>query len=112
MNYFLKSILSATLLLSGVAADAVSWYQVEVIVFDYLKPELDGELWFENPELPPRDNAVELIFAQPDVTSNITDAVQRPVIFATPDWRAYRVYDEDVHRSILTVLSFFKHRAN
>ena len=72
-------MVSLALLTVGLTVNAASWYQVEVIVFDYLKPELDGELWFDNPGLPPRDNAVELIFAQPDITATITEVAQRPV---------------------------------
>jgi hypothetical protein len=41
---------------------AASWYQVEVIVFDRLYPNLDGEQW-QNEEFKIRDNMVEL---QPD----------------------------------------------
>jgi len=38
---------------------AASWYQVEVIVFDRLHPDLDGEQW-QNGEYKIRDNMVEL----------------------------------------------------
>ncbi|MFT5134317.1 MAG: hypothetical protein ACI9SC_002792 [Gammaproteobacteria bacterium] len=38
-----------------------AWYQVEVIVFDYLSPKFDGELWYENPGLPDRTDSIELI---------------------------------------------------
>ena len=38
---------------------AASWYQVEVIVFDRLYPNLDGEQW-QNEEFKMRDNLVEL----------------------------------------------------
>ena len=38
-----------------------AWYQVEVIVFDQLFPDFDGERWYENPGLPDRDNSIELI---------------------------------------------------
>ena len=38
-----------------------AWYQVEVVVFDYLSPDFDGELWYENPGLPERRNSVELV---------------------------------------------------
>ena len=43
---------------------AESWYQVEVIVFDRLYPNLDGEQW-QNEEFKIRDNMVEL---QPDTS--------------------------------------------
>jgi peptidoglycan-binding protein CsiV len=38
---------------------AASWYQVEVIVFDRLNPNLDGEQW-QNEEYKTRDNMIEL----------------------------------------------------
>ena len=41
---------------------AESWYQVEVIVFDRLQPNLDGEQW-QNEEFKIRNNMIEL---QPD----------------------------------------------
>ena len=37
------------------------WYQVEVVVFDYLSPDFDGELWYDPPGLPERRNSVELV---------------------------------------------------
>ncbi|MBF8268872.1 MAG: hypothetical protein HW386_581 [Gammaproteobacteria bacterium] len=56
MKNIVASVVLAAVLVYGAAVDAASWYQVEVIVFDYLNPNLDGELWFDNPGLPPRDN--------------------------------------------------------
>lgn len=41
------------------AVSAASWYQVEVIVFDRLNPNLDGEQW-QNEEYKIRDNMIEL----------------------------------------------------
>ena len=40
---------------------SAAWYQVEVIIFDYLYPESDGEIWYENPGLPDRSESIELI---------------------------------------------------
>ncbi len=40
---------------------SAAWYQVEVIVFDQLYPESDGEIWYENPGLPDRSESIELI---------------------------------------------------
>ena len=37
------------------------WYQVEVILFDYIKPDADNEWWYENPGLPGREQTIELI---------------------------------------------------
>ena len=113
-----ESILVTVLLVSSTALDAASWYQVEVIVFDSLKPDLDGELWFDNPGLPPRDKAVELIFAQPEEHAALTEALPQPapipsspglvaaapnqsklpVIAATPTPVAYQVLPLDRYR--------------
>lgn len=45
------------------AQDDVSWYQVEVIVFAYSRPDTDGESWYENPGLPHEPNAIDLLTA-------------------------------------------------
>ena len=50
---FLLSLLPLT------TVEAASWYQVELLVFDRLYPELDGERWSEV-EFTPRSNWVEL----------------------------------------------------
>ena len=59
-THYLKAVffLSAILFVLPVHA---AWYQVEVIVFNYLSPEFNGELWYENPGLPDRVNSIELI---------------------------------------------------
>ena len=56
----LKKIISLLLLIYLTPVNA-AWYQVEVVVFDYLSPDFDGELWYENPGLPDRNNSVELV---------------------------------------------------
>ncbi len=43
-----------------------AWYQVEVILFNNLEPDADGELWYENPGLPGRDVSIELIMETVD----------------------------------------------
>ena len=43
------------------------WYQVEVIVFDNLHPDSDGELWYKTPGLPDRNGSQELVLDKPDV---------------------------------------------
>lgn len=55
-----KKILFISLLLFSYSTVAEeSWYQVEVIVFDRLSPNLDGEQW-QDQEFNRRDNMVEL----------------------------------------------------
>lgn len=58
MNFYNKIFLAALFVFSQSVA-AESWYQVEVIVFDRLSPDLDGEQWQEQ-EFNRRDNMVEL----------------------------------------------------
>jgi peptidoglycan-binding protein CsiV len=54
-----KTIFILFALIFSQTALAESWYQVEVIVFDRLYPDLDGEQW-QNEEFKIRDNMVEL----------------------------------------------------
>lgn len=42
------------------------WYQVEVILFQHLQPDTDGEMWYSNPGLPDRSDSIELITGVPD----------------------------------------------
>jgi hypothetical protein len=55
-------------LLFSYSVQAESWYQVEVIVFDRLYPNLDGEQW-QNEVFTPRKNLVELQAANVASTS-------------------------------------------
>jgi len=55
-----KTIFILFLLIFSQLVSAASWYQVEVIVFDRLYPDLDGEQW-QNKEFKIRDNMVELL---------------------------------------------------
>jgi hypothetical protein len=53
------SVLTAVLLLGPTSAHAV-WYQVEMIVFENLYPDADGEDWYRQPGLTPLENTVPL----------------------------------------------------
>lgn len=55
----IKAIFITILLSFTTSVLAESWYQVEVIVFDRLYPNLDGEQWQEQ-EFTSRDNLIEL----------------------------------------------------
>jgi len=55
----IKIIFVTLFLIFSSAVSAASWYQVEVIVFDRLYPNLDGEQW-QNEEFNIRSNMVEL----------------------------------------------------
>ena len=60
-------------------AQEVSWFQVEVIVFDYAEPDLDSELWFENPGWPVQVDAIDLITSVPDPVQPVTVDINLPV---------------------------------
>jgi hypothetical protein len=62
---FLQYILLLTTL-TGSFQVVAQWYQVEVIVFEHLRPNLAQEVWFENPGLPSRAGSIELLTEQVD----------------------------------------------
>lgn len=69
------------LLLNAVPAAHAAWYQVEVIIFEQLRPDLGGEVWFENPGLPSRSDSTDLITAVPDIIGEgppVTAGQQQP----------------------------------
>ena len=72
MKRILKLVLPAALLINSLCVTAASWYQIEVIVFDYQHPDLDSEVWYENPGLPAHDRSVELVFEQPATVPGAT----------------------------------------
>jgi hypothetical protein len=41
------------------------WYHVEVIVFEHLRADPDGEVWTVNPGLPATGNSIDLFAAEP-----------------------------------------------
>lgn len=67
-----------TVIITGSPVWAVSWYQVEVIVFDYTRPDLNGELWFENPGLPQRHDAIDLLSAVPAMMKPVSNGINQP----------------------------------
>lgn len=40
---------------------AESWFQVEVVVFEYTRPMTDGEAWYGNPGLPRHEHSIGLV---------------------------------------------------
>tara|TARA_R110002072_G_scaffold54332_3_gene142594 strand:+ start:9336 stop:10031 length:696 start_codon:yes stop_codon:yes gene_type:complete len=58
MNHFKLSLL-VLLFVFPPTVTAASWYQVEVVVFDRINPDLDGEQW-QNETFSMRDNLIEL----------------------------------------------------
>lgn len=64
----IRSLSAALIFLSyliGLPA-AAAWYQVEVIVFKQLRPDLGGEVWFANPGLPSRSDSIAILTDIPD----------------------------------------------
>ena len=53
-----------------------SWYQVEVIVFEYTQPATDGESWYLNPGLPHEENSIDLITASVTPSAPVLPAGQ------------------------------------
>lgn len=54
------------LCLAPVLPVQAAWYQVEVIVFEYLDPDPGDETWYENPGLPAIEDAMDLLVDPPD----------------------------------------------
>jgi peptidoglycan-binding protein CsiV len=65
----IKTIFILSFLIFSQLVSAESWYQVEVIVFDRLYPNLEGEQW-QNEELKVRDNMIELQLADATINSD------------------------------------------
>src|SRR5690606_31024643 len=64
----LPRFFAGVLFVAGLAAAlpaAAAWYQVEVIVFERLKPDVDGELFSDNPGLPDRSASIDLLEEPP-----------------------------------------------
>ena len=79
MKSILKIIFLLTPFVVGGPVWAESWYQVEVIVFDYTSPDLDGELWFENPGLPQRNDSIDLLTSVPEPVKAVPYGINQPV---------------------------------
>lgn len=61
--------------------DKESWFQVEVIVFEYTRPDTDGESWYSNPGLPEQTDSIDL------VQGDVPDWLQPPAPEAPPQQR-------------------------
>ena len=67
----IKSILLLCCFVFSTSSLAESWYQVELIIFDRLSPNLGGEQWQNEPYIA-RDNRVEL---QPNDVANAEELI-------------------------------------
>ena len=81
----IKLILAIVFLFLSHTVTAASWYQVEVIVFDRLYPNLDGEQW-QNEEFKMRDNLVEL-----ESATAVLDSEQNLVPYMILDINRHRL---------------------
>lgn len=76
-----------------------SWYQIEVIVFDYLYANTDGEKWYVNPGLPERANSIELIEAmEEDIHDASTEGSSIEELATREEKLPYKELAEDFHR--------------
>ncbi|MGI9229830.1 MAG: CsiV family protein [Gammaproteobacteria bacterium] len=55
--------------------DEVSWYQLELIVFGYPEANYDGEIWYENPGLPSRQDSIQLLLQGGDTDAAEPDSL-------------------------------------
>jgi hypothetical protein len=75
----LLSLLGLPLAVTGQEQDKekVSWFQVEVVVFEYTQPDTDGESWYNNPGLPGQTDSIDLV--QGDTPAWLQQPGDRPV---------------------------------
>jgi len=66
-EYSFAMVLFFSLLGGTLPVYAESWFQVEVIVFEYTRPDTDEESWYANPGLPVYQYSIELIQGLPPV---------------------------------------------
>ena len=74
----------------------VGWYQVEVIVFEYLNPEPDNEIWPISPGLVNLNNSIELVQQMPATVQGTQPTNQLIPYLVMPDEKyrlknAYRI---------------------
>jgi len=92
MSHKLKITLLLGLFLTPIFPAQAAWYQVEVVIFEYIHPDLDDEIWFETPGLPSREDTIELVDALPE------PVVPKEPAQATPEAKIDpQVVDEAVH---------------
>ncbi len=88
--------------LSAMQAEEV-WYQVEMIVFEYLNPNLDDEVWPTSPGLVSLENIVELVQELPEeevLDATVTNELQSTVqeIQPSDDVMPYLVLPEEKYQ--------------
>ncbi len=71
-----KTILALLLMGCIHPVGANNWYQVEVIIFAYLNPNVDGEQWLSQPGIPAYKAIVELVSADAAAEKQVTIAAQ------------------------------------
>lgn len=74
-------------------------------MFDYTKPDLDGEFWFENPGLPQRNDAIDLLTAVPDRMPEVPFGVNQPEPVQEEDTTADATADETEPKDLVPYLA-------
>ena len=92
----------ALCVLAFVAAPArAAWYQVEVVVFEAISPDADGEMWAENAGLPDASSAVELVAPAAEAIPAAAPGLI-PFLALDPSW--YRL--DGVFRTLRTTREY------
>jgi hypothetical protein len=63
-----------------------AWYQVEIIVFENLTPDADGEVWLDNPGLPERSNSIDLVTGAAEAAAVGAETGLVPFQALGPSW--------------------------
>jgi hypothetical protein len=95
--YSIFRLSAFTLLLFAAVPAHANWYQVEVIVFEYLNPDPDGEVWNADPGLPDRGRTVDPVWEAAEQDSAAADAAaQRRIAFQVLPTARHRL--DGIHR--------------
>ncbi|TAJ96021.1 MAG: hypothetical protein EPO31_00975 [Gammaproteobacteria bacterium] len=78
------SVLLLGLCLASILPAQAAWYQVEVIVFEYLDPDPGDETWYENPGLPAIGEAMDLLVDPPDPLPPIPIELEPEIVTPAP----------------------------
>ena len=73
LSNFMKGLIFIFLTTFIGVTKADNWYQVEVIVFEYLNPDVDGEVWLQDPGMPNYEDVVKLVGDDKDETVDATE---------------------------------------
>ena len=80
----MRLLLLLGLTLAPVLPAWAAWYQVEIIVFEYLDPDPGNETWYENPGLPAIGEAMDLLVDPPAPLSPVPPEFEPDVAQPAP----------------------------